>query len=152
LWKGENSKDMKTNTLFSVSDVLNEQNLTKSEINFNQKEFDLDQNSKIKSTTNGLVALIILIVFQTLDGFFTYHGVSRFGPDAEANPLIKNLIINYGIFHGITSAKLFTIFTILFLWNLRNKVKWVVKSLNFLSIYYLLFALIPWTILFAQTL
>lgn len=106
--------------------------------------------TEIKPTaTRSIIALGILISFQILDGVFTYVGTLIHGLEIEGNPLVYKLIEHAGAFLGISIAKLFAIAAILFLWNLRSKVTWVPKSIELISVYYLVFAIIPWTLLLA---
>lgn len=100
-------------------------------------------NQNIKSHRS-IIALSLLLLFQILDGVFTYSGISVYGNEIEGNPLITYLMSAIGSFWGISAAKIFSIFSILLLWNLRHKVRWIPKSIEYLSVYYLFFAIIPW--------
>lgn len=55
------------------------------------------------------LSLIILIVSQFLDGILTYLGVDKYGHDIEGNPIIRNLIINYGLLEAIMVTKIFSL-------------------------------------------
>lgn len=98
------------------------------------------------------IALITLIAFQILDGILTYTGVSIHGNTLEGNPIVYNLIENYGQLFGVTIAKAFTVLAILFLWRLKDKVKWIPKSLEIMGLYYFFFAIVPWGIILTDTL
>jgi hypothetical protein len=88
-----------------------------------------------------------LILLQILDALLTYLGVSRFGPDVEFNPLIRTQIESFGSFVGIFSTKLLAIFVIGLLWQLKDKVSWIRFASSLLCVYYLSFAVLPWTYL-----
>ena len=106
--------------------------------------------SSIKTSSRSLAALWILIAFQILDGIFTYSGIGKFGSEIEGNPIVSNLINSLGEIAALSLTKIFCILAILMLWSLRKKVLWVGKSLEFICAYYLLFAIIPWTVILAQ--
>lgn len=88
-----------------------------------------------------------LILLQFLDALLTYLGVSRFGPDVEFNPLIRTQIENFGSFVGIFTTKLFAILVIGMLWQMKDKVSWIRFASGILCLYYLSFAVLPWSYL-----
>lgn len=53
----------------------------------------------------GDTAILAFLLAQALDGCLTYLGVSSFGPQIEANPLIVSLIESLGLGGGLVVAK-----------------------------------------------
>ncbi len=53
----------------------------------------------------GDLALVAFLLVQGLDGFFTYIGVSTYGLDIEANPLVSALMTYFGEAGGLVGAK-----------------------------------------------
>jgi uncharacterized protein DUF5658 len=95
-----------------------------------------------RSTFGDLVVVGFLIV-QCLDGVLTYLGVSIWGPDIEANPLISSVMAWAGPIPGLTGAKLVAIgFGIIL--HLRR----VHNLVALLTLVYLTVAILPWTALF----
>jgi len=95
-----------------------------------------------KSTFGDVVVVGFLIV-QYLDGVLTYLGVSIWGPDIEANPLISSAIALAGPIPGLAGAKLVAIgFGIML--HLRR----VHNLVALLTLVYLAVAILPWAALF----
>lgn len=91
----------------------------------------------------GDVIVISFVLAQCLDGGFTYVGVSLWGPEAEANPLISSVISHAGLGVGLAGAKLLAVGLgmILHLYRVHN----IVAALTAI---YVVFAILPWTALF----
>jgi hypothetical protein len=94
-------------------------------------------------STFGDVVVVGFLIVQCLDGVLTYHGVSIWGPDIEANPLISSAIALAGPIPGLAGAKLVAIgFGIML--HLRR----VHNVVALLTLVYLAVAILPWAALF----
>lgn len=98
---------------------------------------------KIEAITLGF----ILCIMQALDGVLTTIGVSRFGIESEANPLIRSLMESYGEVFALALVKSFAIVAICVLVFLAHRVSWVSKALGYVTALYLFVAILPWTYL-----
>jgi hypothetical protein len=95
-----------------------------------------------RSLFGDLVVLGFLLV-QLLDGVFTYLGVSIWGPEIEANPLVSLAVAAVGLGTGVAVAKLVAIgFGIVL--HLRR----VHNLVALLTAIYVAAAILPWTALF----
>lgn len=74
-----------------------------------------------KKISNVCKLAAVLILLQAADGICTYIGVSRFGASAEANPLIRYLIILVGPAVALLTVKSLTLLPILYLTKLRTE-------------------------------
>ena len=54
----------------------------------------------------GDAALLLFLIAQACDGVLTYVGVTVYGPQIEANPLISWLMASLGSGPGLATAKL----------------------------------------------
>ena len=88
-----------------------------------------------------------LIAFQALDGALTSIGIQRAGIEAEANPLIRSLMVEFGDLTALAAAKVFAICLIILLINLSLKRKWIEHVLVGLAFIYFIGAIIPWSYL-----
>lgn len=53
-----------------------------------------------------MTALVIFVVLQIADGFFTFHGVKQFGIDKyESNPLLVIYMRRFGAAESLFAAK-----------------------------------------------
>lgn len=89
----------------------------------------------------------VLLLFQMFDAVLTYIGVLNFGIEMEGNPLIRSLMGAVGPLAAILTVKFFAVICVFCLWNLRGLVSWIPKAMLFLSLYYLFFAILPWSYL-----
>ena len=80
---------------------------------------------------------------QTLDGVLTYLGVSLWGPDVEANPIIGSLMTLAGPASGLAGAKLLAIG-----FGIALHLRRVHNLVAFLTIVYVAMAILPWTAMF----
>ena len=93
-------------------------------------------------STFGDVVVVGFLIVQCLDGVLTYLGVSIWGPDIEANPLISSAIALAGPIPGLAGAKLVAIgFGIML--HLRR----VHNVVALLTLVYLVVAILPWAAL-----
>lgn len=87
----------------------------------------------------GDIALLVFLLAQAFDGALTYVGVSTFGPEIEANPLISWLMAAFGDGPGLTLAKVAAgVFGIVL--HLSD----VHKAVAALAGFYLIAAVGPW--------
>lgn len=84
-------------------------------------------------------------IFQILDGLLTYWGVSRFGIDAEGNPVLHRMMHEIGEAPTLLLTKGLILFL---LYQIRNN-----QSIKFeiwlflINCFYLMLALVPWTLI-----
>ena len=97
------------------------------------------------SKTEIYIVGIILITLQILDGLLTGIGVSKFGAYAEANILIRTLILQWGPIAALVIVKSLAIAIVLILCHLASKINWVTSALKGVIALYLCAAIIPWT-------
>jgi hypothetical protein len=90
----------------------------------------------------GNAAVVVFMLVQYLDGFYTYAGFSIFGIGIEANPLIRGAVMLVGPGVGLASAKLVAIGFGMLL-HLRG----VHGAVVVLTAIYLILSIIPWTTL-----
>lgn len=104
------------------------------------------KNSKDSTNLSELLFLITLAVtVQILDGMLTSFGVSVFGPGIEGNPIIRNLILNFGCTTALCSVKLFAASASIIVCVGTIKRKWAGLALRGLILIYIFLAIIPWT-------
>jgi hypothetical protein len=96
-----------------------------------------------RHSTFGNVAFVGFLLAQTLDGVFTYLGVSLWGPRVEANPLIGSLMTVVGPASGLAGAKLMAIG-----FGMALHLRRVHNLVAFLTIVYVAVAILPWTAVF----
>ena len=95
----------------------------------------------------GDLAVLAFLVVQCLDGIFTYLGVSIWGLDIEANPIVSSAVSIAGLGVGLAGAKLFAIGLGILL-HLRR----VHNVVALLSAIYVAFAIVPWAAMFVISL
>ncbi len=103
----------------------------------------------VDTLSAGFFAFSSLLLFQILDAVLTYIGVLSFGVEMEGNPLIRFLMNLVGPLVAIFVVKSFAVLCVVYLWNLRTKVQWIPRAAKFLSLYYLFFAILPWSFVFS---
>ena len=91
----------------------------------------------------GDLAVLAFVIVQSLDGAFTYLGVSTWGPSIEANPIVSSAVAAAGPAAGLFGAKLVAIGLGILL-HLRR----VHTLVAFLTAIYVGAAIVPWTALF----
>jgi len=89
----------------------------------------------------------IMAILQLLDGILTGLGMYYFGTSAEGNPLLRVLMENYGYINALVITKTFAIGVIVALCMLASKVSWISMAFKGVIGIYLVFAVIPWTII-----
>jgi hypothetical protein len=90
----------------------------------------------------GNLAMIGFLVVQYLDGVFTYLGFSIFGPNIEANPLIRSAIAVAGPGTGLALAKLVAIG-----FGMALHLRRVHHVVAILTALYVILSIVPWTAL-----
>ena len=88
----------------------------------------------------GDVVLVLFLCTQFLDGFLTYVGVAIFGV-AEGNPLIAQTMHHIGVGPSLTMAKMVAVGCALALHLLDFH-----RLLALLTLLYVSFAIVPWTV------
>jgi hypothetical protein len=91
----------------------------------------------------GDVAVVGFLLMQTLDGVFTYLGVSLWGPGIEANPIVGSIMTLAGPASGLAGAKLMAIG-----FGIALHLRRVHNLVAFLTIVYFAAAILPWTAVF----
>ena len=91
----------------------------------------------------GDVAVIAFMVVQAMDGVLTYLGVHFWGLSIEANPIVSSALSFAGVGTGLAAAKLFAVGLGMLL-HLRR----VHLVVAFLATFYVVVAILPWTVLF----
>jgi hypothetical protein len=86
--------------------------------------------------------LLIFLLAQCFDGFFTYVGVVRFGIAVEANPIIATLMTQLGHETALIAAK-----TLAAGLGICLYLRQVHAAVAFLAGFYLTVAILPWVIL-----
>ena len=87
----------------------------------------------------GDVALVLFLLTQASDGVLTYIGVSAYGLEIEANPLIVWLMRTLGHEAGLAAAKLTAI-----CFGVALHVHAVHKTVAALAAFYVFVAILPW--------
>jgi len=91
----------------------------------------------------GDLAVVGFLLVQTLDGVFTYLGVSLWGPSVEANPIIASVMAFAGPASGLAGAKLMAIG-----FGIALHLRRVHNLVAFLAVIYVGVAILPWTAMF----
>jgi hypothetical protein len=104
------------------------------------------QLPKVRNTGRGsLLGDLVLVAFllvQCFDGVFTYVGVSAYGLEIEANPLVAGLMAHLGHGPGLLSAKMTAAFLGICLHFYQ-----VHLAVAVLTGFYAAAALAPWTLI-----
>ena len=95
-----------------------------------------------RSRFGDLVVLTFLIV-QSLDGIFTYLGVSFWGLEIEANPIVSSTVRLVGLGAGLTAVKLVAVG-----FGMALHLRRVHNVVALLTAIYFAAAILPWTALF----
>ena len=90
----------------------------------------------------GDLVLAAFLFVQCLDGLFTYVGVSAFGLDIEANPVVAGLMTHLGHGPGVLSAKMVASFLgiCLHFWEVH-------VAVAMLTGFYIAAAIAPWALI-----
>jgi hypothetical protein len=112
------------------------------------------QSNTVKSDTNfaAFIPYALLIIVQLLDLKFTLTGISWFGTDIEANPIIHLFFPFLGITGSLIFVKSFAVASIVLLASLSNKISWISNAIWGINCFYLIAAIIPWTIILTSSL
>ena len=94
---------------------------------------------------------IFLALLQVMDGFFTCMGMDRFGIGMEGNPLIRDLMLEFGYVPTLATVKLACVLVVLTMTVYSKQIPWIKNAMGAVSCVYLFVAILPWTyILFIQ--
>ena len=91
----------------------------------------------------GDLTVVGFLLVQSLDGIFTYLGVSTWGSSAEANPIIAAAMALAGPASGLAGAKLMAIG-----FGIALHLRRVHNLVAFLTLVYIAIAILPWTAMF----
>jgi hypothetical protein len=91
----------------------------------------------------GDLAVVGFLLVQSLDGIFTYLGVSLWGPGVEANPIIASAMALAGPASGLAGAKLMAIS-----FGIALHLRRVHNLVALLTLIYVAIAILPWTAMF----
>ncbi|MBL7662572.1 hypothetical protein JNK13_07460 [bacterium] len=109
----------------------------------------LDTRAKILAhlllTSQALTLGFCLATLQALDGILTSIGVSRFGLRAEANPILRALMEQFGHIPTLTVVKTGAIVIVIALTIMAHKLPWLKSAMGALACFYILAAVAPWT-------
>ena len=105
----------------------------------------------LPSQRSTMFVAVLLIVLQALDGILTSVGVSRFGIAAEGNPLLRNLMEEFGHVAILSVVKFLAILFVIAHSYYAQRQAWVHRAMGAISCIYIFTAILPWTyILFIQ--
>lgn len=89
----------------------------------------------------GDVALVLFLIAQASDGVLTYVGVSAYGLEMEGNPLVAWLMQTLGAEAGLAAAKIAAA-----CFGVALHVHQVHRTVAALAGFYLVVAIVPWTV------
>lgn len=112
----------------------------------------MEQAREIPYSTESIVprewlAAIFLIVLQLLDAIYTYRGVMSFGVNSEGNLILRTMMESFGVGMALLMAKFFALVCIVFLVKQASSKVWITNALYSLGVFYLVFAILPWSFL-----
>jgi hypothetical protein len=91
----------------------------------------------------GDAVVLAFVVAQCLDGVFTYLGISIWGLQAEANPLVSSAVVAAGLVPGLAGVKLIAVSLGIALHHCR-----VHNLVALLTAVYVAAAIVPWMAMF----
>lgn len=94
---------------------------------------------------------VVLAALQILDGVLTAIGVSHLGIDAEANPLIRQVMLLIGAIPALLVLKSLAIAIVGVLCFLALSVNWLRPAMKVVAAIYLICAVAPWSAILANT-
>lgn len=87
----------------------------------------------------GNLVFVAFVAAQVCDGVLTYHGVARFGPQIEANPVLAWYVYAFGAGAALLGAKIFAV-----LCGMGLHLLGMHRTVGLLTASYVGAALIPW--------
>ena len=102
-------------------------------------------NNESDQAPKVLLLGFFLAALQAVDGVLTSIGVTRFGTSIEGNPMLRQLMENFGHIPTLAILKLIAIIIVLSLTYLAQRRPWVHNAIGALTCVYLVAAIIPWT-------
>ena len=91
----------------------------------------------------GDVVVLAFVLAQGVDGVFTYLGVTLWGLQAEANPLVSSAVVAAGLGPGLAGIKLIAVGLGIALHRCR-----VHNLVALLTAFYVAAAIVPWMAMF----
>ena len=111
----------------------------------------MERALRISIEVEAIVFGSLLCLLQALDAYLTSLGVSRFGIEVEANPLIRHMMFSFGELPALAIVKCLAFVAIISLVFLSQKLNWITRAMGVVAALYLFVAIIPWTyILFVR--
>lgn len=95
---------------------------------------------------------VALAICQLLDGLLTYIGLSLFGVHMEGNGFLRSLMYFYGMAPALVVVKLFALGIAIGLALHSHRRRWMRPVLIGIVAFYLVLAVIPWTIIISKEL
>lgn len=92
-----------------------------------------------------IIFAVLLAVTQVADAFLTYHGLERFGHEAEGNLLLAYLCAHLGTAQALFLAKSFSLTCISILCVYAREHAWLPIALCGLLIIHISLAIVPWS-------
>jgi len=126
--------------------------MTESALQIGRASYQLASSSyeRIKVATPCKEILFLgafLAILQVLDGVLTGIGMYHFGTDAEGNPLLHYLMVQFGYIPALVATKSLAIIIIIMLCYLSTMVEWLSTALKVVIFIYLGAAVIPWSVI-----
>jgi len=95
---------------------------------------------------------LFLSILQIVDAILTLNGIQLFGIKMEGNPLLRNMMYEFGYIETLAMVKAVTILAVMQLALLSHRIKWVRAALGTVSFVYLFAAVFPWTAILSREL
>ncbi len=131
------------NTALRHLDVLDEE---QRELNYRLNYSDIDaSHALLRKDAVWLGGILILC--QALDGFLTSVGIDRFGIGVEGNPLLRNLMEEFGHIPVLALLKTSAVALVIIMTLLASRMLWIRHAMLAVTGVYLLAAIVPWTYL-----
>ena len=86
-----------------------------------------------------------LIFLQVMDGLLTCIGMSRYGLEMEGNPIVRDIMAEFGFAPTLALLKLTCVLAIITLTVRAKNVPWIKGAFGAVSFVYVFAAIIPWS-------
>jgi hypothetical protein len=105
------------------------------------------ESFSLGASAQTMLAGAVLSTFQAADGILTSLGISRFGIAMEGNPLLRQLMVEFGHIPTLAVVKILAILLIIGLVIAARQFSWIRFALGGLTCFYMCAAILPWTYL-----
>ena len=112
----------------------------------------LIQIGKQSLSKKAFIIGVALAVCQLLDGLLTYIGLSLMGVHMEGNGLLRSLMLSYGMAPALFFVKIIALALAVGLALHSHRRRWMRPVLLGVVAFYLVLAVVPWTILISKEL